>query len=188
MPRELRPLSTCASAAAREPATARHQLLPCMTSAGRPGCQRTARGPGQRRRDQAESPDAPGPELDADAGPRRAGGLGDRVFPGALATAAHDDEVAVAEVVAERAAAAAAGPQQQGAGEADRQDGHHGVLRAAAADGVAVPGHAVAAVAVVAQPGGGEGLAQLVAVMLVESAPGLGEHGVRQFLALVVEL
>src|ERR1700678_2711505 len=42
------------------------------------------------------SADAAGPELDADARAGRPGCLGDGVFPGALAAAAHDDQVAVA--------------------------------------------------------------------------------------------
>ena len=66
--------------------------------------------------------------------------------------------------------AAALGPEEQLPGRADGDDGDHGVLGAAPADGVAVPGHAVAAVAVVAEPGGAERLAQLVGVVAASSA------------------
>ena len=54
-------------------------------------------------------------------------------------------------------AAAGARAQEQLARFADGQDGDHGVLARAASDRVAVPGHAVAAVAVVAAAGGGKG-------------------------------
>ena len=59
--------------------------------------------------------------------------------------------------------AAAAGAQQQWARGAERDDRDHRVDAGAAADGVAVPGDAVAAVAVEAHAGGDEGLAQLLA-------------------------
>src|SRR4029450_5796491 len=104
----------------------------------------------------------------ADPGADVAGGLGDRVLPGALARAAHHDQVAVAERVPHDRAVAAPGPQPQGPWGADRHDGAHGVLRRAAADRVAVPGNAVAPVAVVAQTGRPERFAQLVGVPLGE--------------------
>ena len=111
------------------------------------------------------------PELDADPRPDRPGGLRDRVLPGALAGAAHHDQVAVAELVPD-GRAAAAGPQQERPGRAERDDRDHGVLGLAAADGVAVPGDAVAAVAVEAQPGGAERLAELVGVVRVQRLAG----------------
>src|ERR1700739_1328422 len=83
------------------------------------------------------------PELDTDPGPGRPGRLRDRMLPRALAAAPHPQQVAVADVVPEGWAPAAKRPEQQRAGRAQRQDRHNGVLRAAAADGVAVPGHAV---------------------------------------------
>jgi hypothetical protein len=70
----------------------------------------------------------------------------------------------VAELVAQRLAAPSRA-QQQRARRAQGEDRHHRVLGAAAADGVAVPRHAVAAVAVEAQSGGHEGLAQLAGVV-----------------------
>lgn len=74
--------------------------------------------------------------------------------------------------------AAAHGPQQQVTGRSHRQDGDHGVLAGAPADAVAVPGDAVPAVAVVAQPGRGERLAQLLRVVGAQRVAGLGEDGV----------
>jgi transposase len=78
-----------------------------------------------------------------------------RMLPRALAGAAHDEQVAVCHFVADRRAAAAR-PQRQRARRADRNDRDHGVLSGAATDRVAVPGDAVAAVAVVAQTGGAD--------------------------------
>src|SRR5258708_19008071 len=92
-------------------------------------------------------------ELDADPRPGGAGRLGYRVLPGALAAAAHHKQVAMAQVVTQRLAAAARA-KQQGPGRPERDDRDHGVLRSAAPCGVAVPGHAVAAVPVKAQSGG----------------------------------
>jgi transposase len=63
----------------------------------------------------------------------------------------------VTHFVADRRAAAAR-PQRQRARRADRNDRDHGVLSGAATDRVAVPGDAVAAVAVVAQTGGADQL------------------------------
>ncbi len=68
-------------------------------------------------------------------------------------------------------APAAAPPHREGAGGAEADDRHHGVLGAAAADGVAVPGDAVGAVAVTTQPDGGEGLTELARVDVVEPPP-----------------
>ena len=59
--------------------------------------------------------------------------------------------------------AAAAAAQRENPCRAEADDGDHGVLGAAAADGVAVPGDAVGAVAVQAQPRGGERFAELAA-------------------------
>ena len=95
------------------------------------------------------------------------------VLPGALAGAAHHDQVAVAHLDRDRLAAAARA-QGQPARVADRDDRDHGVLGPAAADGVAVPGDAVAAVAVVAAAGGHERLAQLGEVVRRERVAGLG--------------
>src|SRR6201998_99404 len=64
--------------------------------------------------------------------------------------------------------AAAAPPQREGTGGAEADDGHHGVLRAAATDGVAMPGDAVGGVAITTQPHRGEGLAELAGVNVVE--------------------
>src|SRR5215469_1630219 len=68
-------------------------------------------------------------ELDADPGTDRLRRLGYRVFPRALATAAHGHQVAVAELVADRRTTAAR-TQQKRPGRAERHDGHDGVLRA----------------------------------------------------------
>ena len=70
--------------------------------------------------------------------------------------------------------AAAARAQGEPARVADGDDRDHGVLAPAAADGVAVPGDAVAPVAVVAAAGGHERLAELGAVVLRERVAGLG--------------
>src|SRR5205823_3225851 len=99
------------------------------------------------------SADAPWAELDADARAGRPGGLGYRVLPGALAAAAHDEQVAVTHLVPDGRAAAARTQRQRPRG-ADGKDRDHGVLGRAAPDGVAVPGDAVPAVAVQAQAGG----------------------------------
>src|SRR6185437_14526464 len=106
-----------------------------------------------------------GAELDADPRPHRPRGLGYGVLPGALAGTAHDHEVAVAELVPQGLPATPARTQQQRAWGAEGEDRDHRVLGAAAPDGVAVPGDAVAAVAVEAQPGRDERLAQLVGVV-----------------------
>ena len=54
--------------------------------------------------------------------------------------------------------AAAARPQRQRARRTDRNDRNYGVLNGAATDRVAVPGNAVAAVAVITQTGGADQL------------------------------
>ena len=79
------------------------------------------------------SGDAAGAQLHADARADGAGGLGHAVLPGPLARPTHDEQVAVAERVAQ-AGAAADGPQEQGARGAERHDPDHDVLAAAAAD------------------------------------------------------
>ena len=76
-----------------------------------------------------------------------------------------------------RAECAATGPPPRGRSANVRvaprlSDRHHGVLGAAAADRVAVPGHAVVAVAVQAQSRGGERLAEFAGVDVVEPARG----------------
>lgn len=126
---------------------------------------------------------AAGAELDADAGPDGACRLGDGVLHGALAGAAHHDEVAVAEGEAQQGGAAVAGAQDEVAGVADGEDRDEGVLGGGAAVAVAVPGDAVAAVAVEAEPGGDEGFAEFGGVVGTESLAGLGEDGVRQGVA-----
>src|SRR3546814_522704 len=100
--------------------------------------------------EEVRSPDAAWAELDADAGPDRACGLGDRVFPAALTCPAHHQEISVPGREPD-ARAAAARSQQQGAGSSDRHDRDHRVVGGAAPDRVAVPGDAVAAVAIEAQ-------------------------------------
>ena len=97
--------------------------------------------------------------LHRDSRPDRPCRLGHRVFPRALARAAHHQQVSVAEGEADTPATDAAGAAAGGLAQRDDRD--HRVLGPAAADGVAVPGDAVATVAVEAEPGGGEGLAQL---------------------------
>ena len=82
--------------------------------------------------------------------------------------------------------AAAARPQRQPPRVAERHDRDHRVLRSAAADRVAVPGDAVAAVAVVAAPGGHERLAELGAVVVRERVARLVEQRVGERLALAV--
>ena len=69
--------------------------------------------------------------------------------------------------------AAAPRAQHEVARGAHREDRHHRVLVARAADAVAVPGDRVVAVAVEAQPGGGERLAELVGVVRGQRVAGL---------------
>src|SRR5690606_40532397 len=112
----------------------------------------------------------PLPEHHADPG---AGGLdlGHAVLPGALAGAAEDEQVAGPGHVPQRAAAAL-GPQQEAPRAAE---GHqrHDRLVGAPPDAVAVPGHAVAAVAV--ETGGHD--RELVLVALGQHAAQLGDRG-----------
>src|SRR5690348_3964229 len=69
-----------------------------------------------------------GTELNADPRPDRLGGLRHGVLPGALAAAAHDQQVAVPDLEPQRPLPSLARPQQQRPRRAQRQDGHHGVL------------------------------------------------------------
>ena len=108
------------------------------------------------------------------------------MFPGALAAAAHHQQVAVAEVVAERGTAAA-WPQQQRPRGAERHNGHDRVLRPAAARRVPMPGDAVPAVPVQAQPCRAQRLAEPGTVVHVERVPGLGQCRVGKRLTLAVE-
>jgi hypothetical protein len=70
---------------------------------------------------------------------------------------------------------------------AQRHDGHHRVLTTTAADAIAVPGDAVSAVTVVAQPGRPERLAKGARVVSAQRLPGLVEQRVGQRVLLVVE-
>src|SRR4051812_27102866 len=135
----------------------------------------------------AASADTARAELNADPGPDRLGRFRDRVLPGALARATHHEQVAVAEIMPDRRATPAARPQQEGPRRAEDDQRHHRVLRAPAADAVAVPGHRIAAVAVQAEPGGREPLAEFLLVVLVEDSLGLGERRMGERIRLVVE-
>src|SRR6266516_689769 len=112
--------------------------VPGLALARRPGWPAIPAGPASRlapARPVAAVPalaDAAGAELHADPGAGGPRGLGDGMFPGALAAAAHHQQVAMAEVVAERGTAAA-WPQQQRPRGAERHNGHDRVLRPAAA-------------------------------------------------------
>src|SRR6516165_10544231 len=133
-----------------------------------------------------ESADPARPELHADPRPDVLGRLRHRVLPGALAAAAHDQQVAVPDLIPPRRTAAPR-PQAERPRRAQRQDGHHGVLARAPPVPVAVPGHAVPAVPVQAQPCGPERLAQLRPVVRVQHPERGGQQRVRQRLALAVE-
>ncbi len=87
-----------------------------------------------------------------------------------------------------RGGAAVARPQHQRPRAAHREDRHHGVLARRPADAVAVPGDAVAPVAVEAQPGGDEALAELGLVVVAQRLADGHEHRVRERLVGVVEL
>ena len=123
---------------------------------------------------------AGGPELDAYSRPDRSCGFGNGVLPSSLAAAAHDEQVTMTQFEAQRLRTLAdrlsTWTQLQRARLSDREDRHHCVLGAAPADRVAVPGNAVAPVAVVAQSGGDKGLAQFAGVVLVERLAGLLEE------------
>src|SRR5882724_5543857 len=75
--------------------------------------------------------------------------------------------------------AATAGPHREGAGGTEADDRHHGVLPAAATDGIAMPGDAVGTVTVATQPDGGEGLAEFAGVDVVEPPPQPREQRMR---------
>src|SRR3569623_688111 len=107
---------------------------------------------GRRASDHAHLPDAARPVLNADPRADRSCRLRHRVLPRPLTAAAHDEQVAVAELEAQRRSATARRAQQQRTRCADRHARPHGVLSARATDAVAVPGDAVATVAVEAQP------------------------------------
>src|SRR6476620_185420 len=79
------------------------------------------------------------PELDAHAGAHRLGRLGDAVLPRALAGAAHDHEITVAQWEPE-ALAATFRPEHQRSRRPEGDDRDHRVRRPAAPDAVAVPG------------------------------------------------
>src|SRR5438874_2106237 len=87
--------------------------VPGMALARRPGWPIVPAGPPCRQapaRPAAAAPalaDAAGAELHADPGAGGPRGLGDGMFPGALAAAAHHQQVAMAEAVAERGTATA---------------------------------------------------------------------------------
>ena len=124
-----------------------------------------------------------------DAGARRAeraGALGNRVLPGALAAPAHHEQVAGAEVEPERATAPARAEEEPTTG-AERHDRHDRVLARGTSDGVPVPLDAVSPVPVEAEPDGPQRLTELRQVAVAQRGPHLGEHGVRQHVALVVE-
>src|SRR6185312_9186523 len=95
-----------------------------------------------------------GPIHDGDAR-SRVSHLGDRVSPGPLAGAAHDGEVAPPEHERPRAAAVARA-EQEAPRLAERHRGHHR-FRKVARGRVAVPGDAVAPIAVVAEAEAREG-------------------------------
>ena len=159
------PAATCGSVTA--PADQRHRRPASLDTPAsrrphrRPRAPPSSAGPlvihgGRLRSEHVERP-----VLHADA---RAGGgdLGDGVLPGALAGAAHHEQVAVAHRDGQRrrrrrGVAGAAGAGRRGT------RWRPWCLAVAAADAVAVPGDAVAAVAVEAAAGRHERLAELVA-------------------------
>ena len=132
------------------------------------------------------SPHVARAELHADPWPGRPGRLRHRVFPGALAAAAHHQQVAVADLVPQRRAATP-GPEQQGPRRTQGQDGHHGVLLRTPADPVTVPGDTVPAVPVQAQARRAERFPQLFPVVPVQRGPRLRQHRVGQGRILAVE-
>src|SRR6478609_1982007 len=125
-------------------------------------------------------------ELHADPRADRPGGLRHGVLPGPLTTAAHDDQVARPELLADGHPATSR-PEQQRPGGAQGDDRHHGVLTLAPTDGVAVPGDRVAAVSVEAQPGGPERLFELRPVVPAELLARGGKTWMWQPVTLVVE-
>jgi hypothetical protein len=82
---------------------------------------------------------------------------------------------------------AAARAQRERSVGTHRQDGNHRVGVARAPDAVTVPGDRVVPVAIEAQAGCGEVLAELGAVVRREHPAGLVEHGMGERLALVIE-
>src|SRR5262249_6179702 len=93
------------------------------------------------------SADAGRAELHADARAARPGCLRYGVLPGALAGAAHDEQVTVAKQITQRGAAASDRAHRQRARIAERDD-RDDRLAHLPAQRVTVPGDAVAAVAV----------------------------------------
>src|SRR5258706_3234020 len=71
-------------------------------------------------------------ELDADPRARWLGCLGNRVLPGALASAAHHEQVAVPDQVTQRLAAAVAPAQHESSRVPERDDRHDGLAYPAA--------------------------------------------------------
>src|SRR3954447_2582772 len=133
----------------------------------------------------SRSGDSGRPVLHADPRTHGLRRLGDAVFPRALARAAHHDQVAVPQGETQ-ALSATDGAEQERTRGAERHDGDHGVRRPPASDAVAVPGDAVATVAVQAHTCTDESLAQFRAVVAVEVLAGLGEQRVRQRLVAAV--
>ena len=147
---------------------------------------RPGAAPADRPRPTGPLAHPPRAELHADPRPHRPRRLRHGVLPGPLAAAAHDQKITVPEFVAQPRPAPAR-PQQQRPRRAQRNDRDHRVLPAPPADGVAVPGHAVPAVPVQAQPGGRERLAQLGLVVRVQRPARLVQRRIGQRLLLAVE-
>lgn len=114
------------------------------------------------------SADAARAILDADAG-ASAAGLGDRVVPGALAGAAHHNQVAVSERESERDGPAAARAERKVARVAQGRGGDHLFCMEYRPGPVTVLCDAVAPVAVEAESGADEGLAELGRVVGAEN-------------------
>src|SRR5436190_12165280 len=110
------------------------------------GCRRTRLALADRLC-RAALTDAANPELDRDPRADFLRRLRDRVIVGALARAAHDDEVSVAQGKPSGGGPSCSWPEEKGSGASDREDGDHGVFSGGPADPVAVPGHAVSPVA-----------------------------------------
>ena len=111
--------------------------------------------------------------------------FGHGVLPGALAGAAHDDEVAVAHLERERLTAAAR-PERQPSRVSEGDDRDHRVVGATSPEPVTVPGDAVAPVAVVAATRGQERLAELGAVVLRQGVARLHQQRMGEWLPLAV--
>src|SRR3954454_7835641 len=119
---------------------------------------------------------APGwAELDADPCAEAAGRLWDRVQPGALAASSHHEEIAVTDLQAQSRTSGLR-PQCERSDGAQREDRDHRVLRALTRDAVSVPGDAVVAVAVQAEPGTDKWPTELFAVVGVERRSGVIEN------------